>query len=139
MAQTRRRVGGLVAEAARVRARRPRRQPSDELPPGAELEIEHVSVRRADFYDDAQRFWGIAASLGGQLVGDGLERVDNPLVWVAALEMAKEKVLSMGSEAMAADWKKAQAWRQTAAKKGMTFMIVEAPTGLDDDEEDGHG
>ena len=91
MAKTKkRRSGSLIAEAARVRARRARRPPTP-VEVAHELEIERVSVRQANFYDDSQRFWGIAASLGGALVGEGLERTTNPLVWVAALEMAKER------------------------------------------------
>lgn len=134
MAQTKkRRSGSLIAEAARVRARRGRRSPTP-VEAVHELEIERVSVRRADFYDDAQRFWGIAASLGGSLVGEGLERSTNPLVWIAALEMAKEKVLSMGGAAMEKDWQKAQEWRVKAAKAGTTFAIIEAPEGFEDDD-----
>jgi hypothetical protein len=128
-----RRSGSLIAEAARVRARRARRPPT-EAERLHELEIERVSVRQANFYDDSQRFWGVAASLGGQLVGEGLERTTNPLVWVAALEMAKEKVLSMGGEAMASDWQKAQEWRAKAATAGTTFLIMEAPEGFEDDD-----
>jgi hypothetical protein len=72
---------------------------------------------------DPVRFWTVAASLGGQLANEGMERADDPLVWVAALEMAKEALLAAGGEAFVADWNKAQRGRQTLAARGTTFHI----------------
>ena len=41
----------------------------------------------------------------------------------------------MGGEAMASDWQKAQDWRAKAAKAGTTFLIMEAPEGFEDDDD----
>lgn len=72
---------------------------------------------------DPQRFWSVAASLGGFLANEGQERTSNPLVWVAALELAKEAVLGAGGEAFRKDWVKAQEGRKALAKRGVTFHI----------------
>lgn len=72
---------------------------------------------------DPMRFWTFAAALGGQLANEGMERTSDPLLWVAALEMAQEAVLNAGGGDMLEDWGKAMKGRKKLAKQGVTFGI----------------
>lgn len=79
--------------------------------------------RRTSRAEHPVAFWSEASALASGLANQGAELTSNPLVWVAALEMAQEAVLGMGGEAMRADWLRAQAGRLDLAVMGTTFSV----------------
>jgi hypothetical protein len=85
-----------------------------------------TNMKRSEERYEPQRFWSEAATLAGALCNTGREMTTNPLVWVAALEMAQEKYLEQGGPLMLADWHRARAGRiQLAEERDVTFSVME--------------
>jgi hypothetical protein len=85
-------------------------------------------MNRTEERDEPRRFWAEAADLAGALCNTGREMTTNPLVWVAALEMAQAKYLEQGGPLMLADWHRARAGRiQLAEEHDVTFSVMEVP------------
>lgn len=86
---------------------------------------------RTKRYAQPLAFWREAAMLAGGLANEGMQLTQDPLVWVAALEMAQEALLASGGDEMRADWHRAQAGRCELAARDIVFCIEQSEENED--------